>query len=93
MLPPSCKPCELLGTIRELQRIEERAITEAPDPNLKNSFLTPIQWGEKLKRQKKSSSLQRLKEWHMSKKLHRIQSARDTHQKIIELLAQNRVAC
>eukprot|EP00966_Prymnesium_polylepis_P276261 6382100-Prymnesium_polylepis.1 len=72
--------------------MQERAAEEAPKKETKDLHLTFSQLTTKLKKQKAASSLQRLKEWHLSSKLRRIQSARDIHQKIIELLAQNKVA-
>jgi hypothetical protein len=80
----------MLGSIQRLRNLEERADQEPG--KTKNQLLNFSQLIAKLERLKADSSQQRLKLWHEGAKLRAIQRARDIHQKIIELLAQNKVA-
>ena len=90
--PSPCTPCQMLSGIKELAALEECAESDAPHIKLPNYRLSAAQMSNKSKRQREVSSMQRLREWHLSRKLNRIQSARETHHKIIELLACNKVA-
>jgi hypothetical protein len=89
--PEPCAPCQLVSKMVRLAEAEERAGSETPTLKWQNPLLSFAQLQAKLQQQKATSSLQRVREWHMGQKLRRLQSARETHHKIIESLAQHNV--